>query len=68
MSERLKGFVVTLDCDIREEDAETIVNAICALKHVVDVSPVSTDIGDSIVRMRLRHELLHKVVAVIGED
>lgn len=35
MTDRLKGFIVTLTTDIREDDAESIVQAIKMIKGVL---------------------------------
>ena len=43
MTDRHAGYIVTLDHDIREDDAETIINAIRALKFVATVEPVVSD-------------------------
>jgi hypothetical protein len=68
MTTRLKGFTVVLDHDIRDDDAETIKQAILALRHVQDVQPVPVDVADFIIRARVRRELLEKVLKVIEEN
>lgn len=40
MTARFSGFQVTLAADIREDDAEHIINAIRMLKGVCDVRPL----------------------------
>lgn len=40
MTDRHSGYLVVLDHDIREDDAEHIINAIRMVKGVQDVQPV----------------------------
>lgn len=40
MTDRHVGYIVTLDQDIREDDAQPILDALKMMKHVVDVQPV----------------------------
>lgn len=57
MTDRLKGLTVAFDHDIREDDAEAIVNAIKMIKGVVDVKPTYATSEDWINRERIRREL-----------
>jgi hypothetical protein len=43
MTSRVSGFVVTLEKDLREDDAQEIANAISLLRGVTLVSPVESD-------------------------
>jgi len=43
MTERYQGFVVVLDEEMREDDAECTINAIRQIKGVIKVSPVTDD-------------------------
>ena len=61
MTERYKGFIVTLSDNIREDDAEAIINALRMIKGVADVSPVCANADDRIIRARVWHELTDKV-------
>jgi len=65
VTDRLKGFVVTLDHDMRDDDAENIRKAILALKHVSAVNPVASDYNDLINRQRVRQELGKKIIDVV---
>ncbi len=67
MTQRLKAFIVTLDHDIREDDAEPILQAIRCLKHVASVDPVGRDLTDITARMRVRGELAAKILEVYRE-
>ncbi len=57
MTDRLKGVYVTFDRDIRDDDAEYIINAIRMIKHVADVSAVKNDHNDHMNRMRIKSEI-----------
>lgn len=57
MSDRIKGLVVTLDRDVREDDLHELVTAIKCFRLVADVSPSVTDIEDLMKRQRIRNEL-----------
>ena len=63
MTDRYPGFLVTLDRDVREDDAEAFLTAIRMIKGVVNVEPLVTDyLGELIARNRERQwwvEQLH---------
>lgn len=65
MTTRLKGLLVTFEKDVREDDAECIINAIRLLKRVMEVKPIPNDIEQSIAEDRVRHELGQKLWKVI---
>jgi hypothetical protein len=52
MTDRHSGYVVTLDRDVREDDAEPILNAIRMIAGVVSVKPVVHHPGISIAESR----------------
>jgi hypothetical protein len=69
MSGRVKGLVVTFEKDLREEDAESIQNAIGLLHGVLTVDPVpSTGIDDYINRSRIKNELGRRLFDVLKEE
>lgn len=68
MTERLKGVLVTFEDDVREDDAEHIINAIRLIRRVLTVKPVPNDIKQSIAEDRVRHELHEKLFRVIYPD
>jgi ACT domain-containing protein len=58
MTDRYKAFLVTLDSDVRSDDAEPTIAAIRQIKGVIDVAPVMREIDkDHIARMRVREEI-----------
>lgn len=61
MTDRIKGFIVTLDKDYREDDVEVIKNAIEMIKGVLDVSEVKTDIDDHMNRQKITMEFRSKM-------
>lgn len=50
MIERFCGLSVTFEKDIRDDDAQHIMNAIRMIKGVINVSPVSADIDGSYMK------------------
>jgi len=65
MTTRLKGLLVTFEPDVREDDAECIINAIRLLKRVIAVKPIPNDIEQSIAEDRVRLDLGKKLWNVI---
>lgn len=68
MTDRYMAFTVVLDKDIREDDAEYIVNALKAIKHVLKVTPVVSNIEMHVAEARVRLDLERKLWAVIHPD
>lgn len=49
MTDRYSGFVVRLDGDIREDDAQDVITALRQIRFVASVEPVTSDqIGEAI--------------------
>lgn len=65
MTDRLKGVVVTFDKDIREDDAEAIINAIYMIRNVASVNPLVTNYEDRMARERARQELANEIYEVL---
>lgn len=65
MTDRVKGFVVVFDEDIRDGDAEKIANAIRLFPHVATVEPSAWDNEDLMNRSRIRKELEQELWAVL---
>jgi hypothetical protein len=65
MTDRYKGFSVTLIKDMRDDDAESLLDALKMLKGVLKVTPVLADpIEDSITRTRTVTELQNDILQV----
>ncbi len=68
MTDRVKGFTVTLDKNIRIDDVEFIQNAISAIVHVVEVEPIiADDPHEYITEARCKHEFRKKLLALAKE-
>lgn len=66
MTDQHKGYVVVLEDDVREDDAEPIINAIKQVRGVLDVVPVDTrGLDDVIIEQRVRHDLGVKLFQVV---
>ena len=65
MSDRYKGFVVTLDRDVKDEDAEDIITAISMIRGVIDAKPVMAGIDDHMNRARIKRELQHELAELL---
>jgi hypothetical protein len=49
VTDRYSGFVVRLDGDIREDDAQDVITALRQIRFVASVEPVTSDqIGEAI--------------------
>ena len=67
MTDRIKGIVVTLDRDYRDDDVPAILNAIRMIKGVVAVAPKVSTSDDWMARRRVQHELRDKIYAIMDE-
>lgn len=68
MTDRYNAFVVILEKDIRDDDAEQIINAIKMVKGVLDVTPHIADPRDAIATTRAKQEIMERIVKNIIED
>lgn len=65
MTSRVQGFIVSLENDMREDDAREIVKAISMLRGVLNVEPVRADeFGEVVTKARLRQEVLAALLPV----
>jgi len=67
MTDRIKGFTVTLDRDYRTDDVEEIRKALLMVKGVLSVDASVTELSDHMNRSRIRLELMDKLFAVLKE-
>jgi hypothetical protein len=65
MTTRLKGFVVALEHDLRDDDAQVIKSALEQIRGVLTVKPIESASEDMIVEQRIRRELGQKLWAVL---
>jgi hypothetical protein len=67
MTDRLKGFTVVLEQDLRDDDAEPLKAAIAQMRGVLEVRPVLTSNEDHWARIRVRNELKSLLYRVLEE-
>lgn len=68
MTDRYNAIIVVLDRDIRDDDAEPLLNAIRMMRGVASVEPqVSGYSADYAARRRLALELEAKISALIAD-
>lgn len=65
MTDRLKGVLVTFGQDIREDDAEKLLDAIRMLKGVIDVRPLVSSIEDDMARARVDFEWRERILDLL---
>lgn len=68
MTDRVKGFTVTLAEDIRIDDVEEILNAVRMIKGIAHVEPSITTSEDHMNRQRIKNELVTKLFKILHED
>ena len=61
MTDRIKGFTVVLEKDIREDDFESITTAILMIKGIGRIVPYKSNADDAIIRERLKSEFREKI-------
>jgi hypothetical protein len=66
MTDRFAGFVVTLEQDIREDNAEATIAAIKQIKGVADVRPVESSAEMQIAEQRARLDLAEKILKALA--
>jgi hypothetical protein len=68
MSDRVKGFVVTLEKDVRLDDVELLMQTIRYMRGVANVEPSIVDSSDWINQQRVRNELRAKMYQFIEDN
>ena len=64
MTNRLKGLTVAFEKDIREDDAEGIINAILMIRGIANVTTSLSSSEDYINREQIRREVVSKIYDV----
>ena len=59
------AFIVILEEDINDEDAEQTISAIKQIKGVLSVEPHDRDINETIAEMRVRTDISKKLFDVL---
>lgn len=68
MTDRHSGYVVVLDHDMREDDAEATLNALRMVKGVLSVEPIIASPAEGLpIEIRVRHEIREKLFALVRE-
>lgn len=67
MTDRYNALIVALDKDIRDDDCETIINAIKMIKGVKDVQGNTVDADSFVAESRARQNVTEKLFKVIEE-
>lgn len=68
MTDRVKGFTVTIAKDLRIDDIESTMQAIRMIKGVVDVQPCIANSDDHINRMQVLHNIREKFIKFLDEE
>ena len=58
MTDRYRGFVVTLDKDVRSDDAQPTLEALRMIRGVVSVVPVTSDIAQIVAYESARTDIV----------
>ena len=65
---KVKGFTVTLEDNLNEEDFQRIKDAVLLTEGVLDVTPIEANPGeDHIIRMRTKNEVMKKLFKLIND-
>ncbi len=64
MTDRIKGLTVVLEDNIREDDAQPIIDAILQIRGVISVSKHITDFDHHTAKMQVRHEIREKIFGI----
>lgn len=67
MSDRIKGLTVTLRPDMRDDDAECVINAIRLLAGVVDVRSHVADMDHHLAVITAKHEIQKKLRDIVWD-
>jgi hypothetical protein len=67
MTDRVKGFTVTLERDIREDDFQRIKEAVEMIYGVQHVEPSIVTHEDHMNRERLKRDIVRNILKVIDE-
>jgi len=68
MTDRFNGLIVTLEEDIREDDAEALMDAILMLRGVIKVEGHVSDLQDILAANRARWQIRESIGAILNGD
>ena len=67
MTDRIKGFTVTLERDIREDDFQRIKEAVEMIKGVLHVEPSLVTSEDFMIKQRIKHDVTMNIIKLVKE-
>jgi hypothetical protein len=67
VTDRHSGYIVTLEQEVRKDDAEAIIAAIGMIKGVLTVDAVVADASTYIERRRARSQIINKLIDIADE-
>jgi len=65
---RIEGFAVVLTERISEKDADAVMQSIRQFRYVADVKPVMTTTDSYFAEMRVRSELVDKLLDFVKQE
>jgi hypothetical protein len=65
MTDRFHSITVVLERDIREDDAQTVISAILALRGVISATGAVADMTSHMAEQRARNEIAAKLWDVL---
>ena len=65
MTDRIKGLIVTLEQDLRADDAEELIKSIRLLRGIAAVRPSVAQVEDYLNRERVKHELRQQLRGIL---
>lgn len=68
MTDRYKGFLVTLDSCIRDDDAEQILTALKMVKGVHNVKPYIAKLEDHMLYEKAMSDIGQKLMQFVAKD
>ena len=69
MTDRHSAYIVILEQDIRDDDAQATINAIKQIRGVLGVEPhIASPIDEQIAAMRARNEIANKIFQAIWPE
>ena len=67
MTDRIAGYVVTLDKDMRDDDVESTTNAIRMVKGVIGVQPLISS-PEILIAYRAKNKIWSKILDLYKEE
>lgn len=62
MTDRHCGYIVTIENNLREDDAANTITALRQIKGVISVQPVVADVTEAIGQARAENDLKQKLI------